>query len=275
MNDKEAIMSIERKTIEFEVKEVDEEEGTFTGYASTFSDVPDSYGDIVDPGAFKKTLKAQKGRIVSLFNHSFMEPIGKPTEMVEDEKGLLIKAKLSLGVQRARETLALMKDGVITQMSIGYQTIKEKTIDGIRHLQEIKLYDVSPVIFAANTEAVITGVKEIEKTFAFADQAETVLAAVKEWIDRTKSLADLRLKEGRVLSTANRKRLASLLEALGKMASDINELLEATKPGEGDEDDEKIASLAAIVSELRAENEGFDIKQAEGHIEAMLEKLRK
>jgi len=155
-------MSIERKTINFEVKEINEEEGTFTGYASTFSDVPDSYGDIVDPGAFKKTLKAQKGQIVSLFNHSVMEPIGKPTEMAEDGKGLLIKAKLSLGVQRARETLALMKDGVITQMSIGYQTIKEKTIDGIRHLQEIKLYDVSPVIFAANTEAVITGVKEME-----------------------------------------------------------------------------------------------------------------
>jgi len=114
-----------------------------------------------------------------------------------------------------------------------------------------------------------------EKALAFADQAETVLAAVKEWIDRTKSLADLRLKEGRVLSTANRKRLASLLEALGKMASDINELLEATKPGEGDEDDVKMASLATIVSELRAENEGFDIKQAEDNIEAILEKLRK
>ena len=347
---------IERKTVEFEVKEIDEEEGTFTGYASTFSDVPDSYGDIVDPGAFKKTLKAQKGQIVTLFNHSIMEPIGKPTEMAEDEKGLLIKAKLSLGVQRAREVLSLMKDGVITQMSIGYQTMKETYTDGIRHLKEIKLYDVSPVVFAANTEAVITGVKEMElkpfpnehacrlrnpddfeegsfrrttresdgkkysvimgklegedtlteqayrydkevwdaddakthckdhdgtfeaateKVLTFADQAETVLAAVTAWIDRTKSLADLRLKEGRVLSTANRKRLASLLEALGKMASDINELLEATKPEDGDEDAEKMASLALIVSGLKAENDGFDIEQAEGRIEAILEQLRK
>jgi len=264
-------MTREIKIVNFEVKEVDEEEGTFSGYASTFSDVPDSYGDIVDPGAFKKTLKAQKGQIVSLFNHNIMEPIGKPTEMYEDEKGLLIKAKLSLGVQRARETLALMKDGVITKMSIGYQTIKEKTIDGIRHLQEIKLYDVSPVVFAANTEAVITGVKEIERTFAFADQAEAALAAVTGWIDRAKSLADLRLKEGRVLSTANRKRLASLLEALREMASDIHELLEATRP----EDDEKLEALNAIVNGMKAENEGFDIKQAEGRIEAILEQLKK
>jgi len=347
-------MDRELKTFKFEVKEVDEEEGTFTGYAATFSKTPDSYGDIIDPGAFKKTLKAQKGQIVCLFNHSIMEPIGKPTEMAEDEKGLLIKAKLSLGVQRAREVLSLMKDGVITQMSIGYNTMKETWDEGVRHLQELKLYDCSPVVFAANTEAVIIGVKEMElkpypsehacrlldpkdfedgsfrrmtrvsdgkkysvimgrlegedtlteqayrydkdvwdaddakthckdhdgtfeaaakKDLAYADQAEMVLAAVTEWIDRTKSLADLRLKEGRVLSTANRKRLASLLEALGTMAKDIKELLEATEPGP--EDDEKMQSLALIVSGMKAANEGFDVREAEGHIESILEQLQK
>jgi len=344
-------MDTKRKTFEFELKAIDEEEGTFTGYASTFSDVPDSYGDIVDPGAFKKTLKAQKGRIVCLFNHSIMEPIGKPTELVEDERGLLIKAKLSLGVQRARETLSLMKDGVITQMSIGYETIKQTYDGGIRHLKELRLYDVSPVVFAANPEAVIIGVKEMkpypnehacrlrdpddfqegsfrrtsrvsdgkkysvimgrlegedtlteqayrydkevweegeakthckdhdgtfeaatEKALAFADQAERVLAAVMDWIDRTKSLADLRLKEGRVLSTANRKRLASLLEALEKMASDIKDLLEATQPEDEDESGEK---LALIVSSLKVENEGFDTKEAERRIEVILVQMRK
>jgi len=389
-------MTIERKILTFKAEEVDEEEGTFTGYAATFSKVPDSYGDIIDQGAFANTLKAQAGQIVSLFNHSIMDPIGKPTAMKEDDKGLLINVKLSLGVQRAREVLSLMKDGVITQMSIGYETIKQTYNEGIRHLKEVKLYDVSPVVFAANTEAVIIGVKleelkpypnehacrirapgdfesdsfrrtnresddkkyivimgklegedsmteqayrydrtiwdeedakahckkydgtfeaakedtfkcecvdcgkkvdskkhcsDIEcpecggkmrreerpgpgktdgKSLTFADQAEAVLATVTEWIDRTKSLADLRLKEGRVLSTVNRKRLASLLEALGKMASDINELLEATQPG----DDEKMASLAALVDGMKAENEGFNIKQAEGRIEAILEQIR-
>ena len=48
---------MERKTVKFEVKEVDEEAGVFTGYAATFSDRPDSWGDIIDKGAFKKTLK--------------------------------------------------------------------------------------------------------------------------------------------------------------------------------------------------------------------------
>jgi len=155
-------MAIERKTIKFEVKEINEEEGTFIGYGSAFRKTPDSYGDIVDSGAFKKTIKEGKGRIVHLFNHNVNEPIGKPDELSEDETGLLVKGRLSLGVQRAREVLALMKDGVLTQMSIGYQTIKEEMIDGVRHLKEIKLYDVSPVVFAADNEALITSVKEME-----------------------------------------------------------------------------------------------------------------
>ncbi len=153
---------MECKTFKFDVKEVKEDEGTFTGHAATFSDKPDSYGDIIDAGAFTKTLKEGGKRIKSLWNHSVMEPIGKPTELSEDDKGLLFKVKLSLGVQRAREVLSLMKDGVITEMSIGYDTMKETYRDGVRHLQEIRLWDISPVTFAANPEAIITGVKAEE-----------------------------------------------------------------------------------------------------------------
>ena len=156
-------MELERKTIGFEVKELDEEEGTFSGYAATFSNKPDSYGDIIDPGAFKRTIsKANMGsRIKILWNHYVLEPIGKPTKLKEDEKGLYFEGKLSLGVQRAKEILELMKDGVINEMSIGYNTIKESWDSDakIRHLQEIKLWDISPVTFAANPEALIGGVK--------------------------------------------------------------------------------------------------------------------
>ena len=149
----------EEKTFPFEVKEVNEDEGIFTGYAATFSEIPDSYGDIIDKGAFKKTLKEGAKRIKILWNHYILEPIGKPIEMSEDDHGLLVKGKLSLGVQRAKEVLSLMKDGVVTEMSIGYDTIKQSRTEGVRHLQEIKLWDVSPVTFAANPEALILGVK--------------------------------------------------------------------------------------------------------------------
>lgn len=160
-------METEQKSIPFELKEMDEEEGTFEGYAATFSETPDSYGDIIDPGAFKKTLKEAGKRVKVLWNHDAWEPIGVPIEMEEDEKGLRFKAKLSLGVQRAREVLSLMKDGVVTEMSIGYYTIKElwDSDAKIRHLQEIRLWDVSPVTFAANPEATIVGVKAEAKPY--------------------------------------------------------------------------------------------------------------
>jgi len=152
---------MERKSVAFEIKAVDETEGVFEGYASTFTKVPDSYGDIIDKGAFKKTIKENRGRIKILWNHNADEPIGIPLELREDEVGLYVKGKLTLGVQRAREVLALMKDEVINTMSIGFKTITQAMDGDIRHIKETKLYDTSPVTFAANESALITSVKSV------------------------------------------------------------------------------------------------------------------
>lgn len=152
----------EHKSFKFELKEVDTETGIFEGYGSTFGGEPDSYGDVVDKGAFSKTISEGSKRIKILWNHQTLEPIGKPVELREDEHGLYIKGKLSLGVQRAREVLSLMKDGVINELSIGYDTITEAVEGKVRHLKEVRLWDVSPVSFAANPAATITAVKKIE-----------------------------------------------------------------------------------------------------------------
>jgi HK97 family phage prohead protease len=152
---------MERKTLAFELKAIDETEGIFEGYASTWTRTPDAYGDVVDKGAFKKTIKENRGRIKVLWNHNVDEPIGIPVELREDDIGLYVKGKLSLGVQRAREVLTLMKDGVINTMSIGFRTITDATIEDVRHLKEVKLYDVSPVTFAANETAVIMSAKSV------------------------------------------------------------------------------------------------------------------
>ncbi len=138
--------------------------GAFSGYASVFGNV-DSYGDIVEPGAFSRTMQnriAATGRpdFVILWNHDPHEPIGVTVEMAEDERGLRVTGQLNLGVQRARETYALLKQGALSGLSIGYRTIKE-TVDatGIRHLKELRLYEWSPVTFPANESALIDTVK--------------------------------------------------------------------------------------------------------------------
>ncbi len=169
-----------RKYLPFEIKAVDEEEGIFEGYASTFTKTPDSYGDVVDKGAFKKTIKEDKGRIKILWNHNSDEPIGLPLELREDDTGLYVKGKLSLGVQRAREILSLMKDGVVTTMSIGFRTITESMIGEVNHLKEIRLFDTSPVTFAANNTAVILGVKSLEEIETELERLQALVHQSKE-----------------------------------------------------------------------------------------------
>ena len=241
----EETMEREVKYIPFEVKEVDEEEGTFEGYAATFRKEPDSYGDIIDKGAFKKTIKEHAKRIKILWNHSVMEPIGKPVELREDDIGLYIKGKLSLGVQRAKEILALMKDGVITEMSIGYQTIVER-FEGsgkaqIRHLKEVRLWDTSPVTFAADSNAVILNAKAAE------------LAIRRQ---------DLQPIEDAVVQ----------LQALLKQAKeDIEEPDESTP--DSDQLDEEAAELDETLSQIEAELGSDDDSELDAVLDAAIAKI--
>lgn len=131
---------------------------TITGHAASFGNV-DRVMDVIRPGAFKKTMKSNPG-VKVFYNHAF--PIGLPTLMQEDAKGLYTEAKISETV-RGDEVLQLVKDGVITDMSIGYEAIDYATDakSGIRMLKEIKLYEFGPVDFGANEQAVITGVKSL------------------------------------------------------------------------------------------------------------------
>ena len=88
----------------FEIKAVGDD-GTFSGYGSVFG-VRDSYGDVVEPGAFKDSLAAwgSKGKLPKmLWQHRSEQPIGVWTKMSEDSKGLAVEGKLILDVQQARE----------------------------------------------------------------------------------------------------------------------------------------------------------------------------
>ncbi len=153
---------METKDFKFTLAELDEKAGSFTGYASIWNDV-DSYGDQVVKGAFKRTLKARKA-FPMLWSHSMMEPIGV-IKGQEDEVGLAVEGQLNLEVQRAREVRSLMvqmkEAGAPMGLSFGYQTITEE-IDAVsktRRLKEIKLYEISPVVFPACDPARIAGVK--------------------------------------------------------------------------------------------------------------------
>lgn len=140
----------------------DEEQGIFSGYGSVFGNVDDG-GDIVEPGAFTKTIAEgfERVKILALHNDSLL-PIGRPLEVREDSKGLYIKAKIS-DTAMGRDVKVLLKDGVLNELSIGYDPIVfDYDETGIRHLREVKLWEVSVVTWAMNPEATVIGYKAAE-----------------------------------------------------------------------------------------------------------------
>lgn len=154
------------RSLSLELKALEEKDGlgTFEGHAAVFGNV-DSYGDIIEPGAFSRTIQHRMGSTGKadfpiLFNHDPMEPIGVTVAVTEDEKGLAVKGELNLNVQRGREVYALLKQGALRGLSIGYRTVKaEQGTDGVRRLKEVQLYEWSPVVFPANELAQTTNVK--------------------------------------------------------------------------------------------------------------------
>lgn len=141
--------------------------GEFEGYGSTFGGEPDSYGDVIAAGAFADSLAAHKtaGTMPKMFwQHNRDEPIGKWTEAIEDAKGLFLRGRLNMDVQRAREAHALLKNGDIDGLSIGYR-IKEYKVDtetGVWTLEKLDLKEVSVVSIGANENATITSVKALK-----------------------------------------------------------------------------------------------------------------
>lgn len=150
-------MNFEIKNFTFEIKAMDD--NTFEGYASVFRNV-DSYRDVIEPGAFTKTISEGSKRVKILWQHDPYQPIGVPTFMEEDNHGLFVKGRIS-ETALGKDVKALMKDGVINELSIGYNTIKDEFDNekNVRRIKEVKLWEFSPVTFAANDAALITGVK--------------------------------------------------------------------------------------------------------------------
>lgn len=140
------------------------ESGEISGYGSTFGGEPDSYGDVVAAGAFAASLATHTaaGTMPKMFwQHDRGQPIGKWLEASEDDHGLLLHGKLNLGVQRAKEAYALLKEEDIDGLSIGYR-IREYSVDtetDIWTLEKVDLIEVSVVSIGANDAATVSSVK--------------------------------------------------------------------------------------------------------------------
>jgi len=151
-------MEIKNEYINLEVKEIPDDEGFFEGYASTFGN-EDSTGDIIEAGAFKKSLANREPKV--LWQHEMDKPVGKVVEVREDEKGLYVKVKLAIKTSLGKDAYEYMKADIINRLSIGFRAIDaDYDYDSnIRTLKEIDLFEFSLVTMPANDQAEVTAVK--------------------------------------------------------------------------------------------------------------------
>ncbi|MBX5268556.1 HK97 family phage prohead protease [Rhizobium sp. NLR17b] len=151
-------------------------EGTFSGYGSIFGNI-DSHGDVVQKGAFTRTLREWEGKSKlpkMLLQHGGfygpvddMLPIGKWTSMEENSKGLKVEGELfGLNTDRGALIYEGMKSGELDGLSIGYRakkyTLGTKPTEPYRTLEDVDLLEVSVVLWGSNDKALVSQVKGLE-----------------------------------------------------------------------------------------------------------------
>ena len=136
---------MERLAHPFTVQSANPDAGTYRGMASVFDTLIDTWIPTrIKKGAFTNTLRANKSRIKVLYQHNADWPIGVPTKMEENERGLYVEAKISQTAM-GKDVLQLLRDKVLTEMSVGFDPIRfemvNETIDGmtvqVRHISEL------------------------------------------------------------------------------------------------------------------------------------------
>jgi len=158
--------------------------GEFEGYAATW-EIVQRYGERVLPGAFKRTLAgfAAKGRLPPMFwNHNSDEPIGVWTSMVEDARGLKVSGRLVTATPRGAAVLEWLKAEMPLGMSIGFRSISDRSVKGIREIAEVDLLEVSVTANPASDNARITKVRnaaEPARLAAFIEEVRRASTALR------------------------------------------------------------------------------------------------
>lgn len=149
----------------FEMKA--DEAGKIAGFFSTYEKTPDSYGDIIEPGAFTKTIEKRResGHPFPLcWNHDFSAVIGA-VEVEEKERGPFCEGSF-IETEQAQDVRKMVQSGAVYQFSFAYDVLKrrdptaeEEKAGVLNVLQEVEVYEISVVTVPANQNAQITEIK--------------------------------------------------------------------------------------------------------------------
>jgi HK97 family phage prohead protease len=143
---------------EFELRGLFGEGARLEGYAAIFGAetvIGGLFREKVGPKAFTKTIK--EADIRALFNHDANLVLGRnragTLRLATDDKGLRYEVDLP-DTQTARDLWTSIDRGDITQSSFAFEVVQQRREEAkddlpLRVLQEVRLFDISPVTFPA------------------------------------------------------------------------------------------------------------------------------
>lgn len=152
-------MEGEIKAAPLEIKAMGDR-GEYEGHFGVFNNVDDG-GDMCHPGMFLKTIAENGRRVKPLFMHDFEKLLGPTPDILgEDNTGLYAKGHITLGTFWGDQVWTLMKDNALNEGSFMYLPVKyDHDREGVRHLREVKLYDISFVPLGMNGATSVRAIK--------------------------------------------------------------------------------------------------------------------
>jgi uncharacterized protein len=204
------------KSFDLQVKDVDSKSGIVTGYFSAFGMV-DSDGDIIMPGAFKRSIQdwgpEGKGRIKHLLNHNPSQPLGKPLVVKEDVYGLYYESKIG-SHQLGKDFIKMVESGLISEHSIGFKTLREQKGSDANEIYDVMLFEGSSLTaWGANENTPLIGMKGMKNIEKIQDQIKSFEKFIRD-SDVTDETIDLCLiKVKQLAQTIEQMQTSSTLAA--------------------------------------------------------------
>ena len=186
---------LEFKSLHGELKDIDSKKKIVTGYLASFGN-KDLTNDIIEKGAFTKTLIERKNNVFFLNNHNWSQPHGKFGILQEDTKGLYFESKPLINTSYSSDLIKLYEAGIIKEHSIGFLSVIVDMKNNIRHLKEIKLYEGSNVTMGMNPETPFLGMKT-RTMEEINDECKNITKAMRNgtFTDDTFILLEIALKQ--------------------------------------------------------------------------------
>lgn len=186
-------------------------DGTVEGYFATYDREPDSYGDVIAPGAFTRTIaewreKMARGLYIPLlYGHDTSDPkynIGRIVSIEDDERGPHIVAEFDGDNEVAQKVRRLVAQGRLYQFSFAYAVRDAGPVDidgfSANELRDLDLYEVSLVQIPANQHAEVTGIKagrrnsakDADELRSIADHARAITEAIAALLEEERRGGD-------------------------------------------------------------------------------------